>query len=145
MLLSRDGIDIDAVAIDLTGGGTVSGTGGGGGSARAGGGSIQITARGTLTIASTGSVEANGGEAMTVGGSYGGGGGGGRVAFCADDVWLAWSQGPEYTNHPPAVSIEGGIITQSQSSPQPGSRGTFYAATAPESLVLKLGTVIAVF
>jgi hypothetical protein len=104
--------------------------GGGGGS----GGGILLAAR---EIMLDGIVSAEGGDSGYTGVTQapaGGAGGGGRVAFYANDAWLAWSQGPEYTNHPPAVSIRGGVITQSQESPHPGEDGTFYAGETPDFL-----------
>ena len=121
---------------------TVSGYYGGGGGS---GGGILLAAREILL---DGMVSVSGGDTTYTGvgaAPAGGPGGGGRVAFYADEAWLSWSQGPDYTNHPPNAVIRAGIVIQSQTAIDPAESGTFYAAEAPEGLVTKLGTVITVY
>ena len=85
------------------GGGASSGGNGGGGG---GGGSLQITARGTITIAATGSLEADGGNANTSAGSYGGGAGsGGGILLAAPSIVLTGTVSAEGGN---AVEVGGG-------------------------------------
>ena len=64
------------------------------------------------------------------------------MAFYSEDAgWHTYSVGPDYTNHPPEVSIEGGA---SGGGGHAGKIGTFYAGSPP-SFITETGTVIAVF
>jgi hypothetical protein len=103
----------------------------------AGSGGGVLLAAATIELQGTTNITVAGGSLLNRGSNkYPGAGGGGRVAFYTGGLtWQDYSSGPDYTNHPPQVVIEGG------DSVIDAERGTFYAGEEPE-WTKRAGTVI---